>query len=233
MNLLTSTHTRIHRAFSRSLLLIRQNRTPFLILQLSHWSLTLLGVILAIRNPSIQSAAIKRANSELDSYSLGKLVVHAYDSGDIPLASVLTLGINLFVGALGTVSLPSALVPFSGLLMQGYRAFIWGKLFAPVKGGKKMGWHWVTVVMEGQGYILACLGVWIQGIRVLKRLLRREKGVRALDGGDEGLMRGYFGTREEWRDTLALYVPITAVLAVSAVWEAYEVIYLTNKTVKA
>ncbi len=73
--------------------------------------------------------------------------------------------------------------------------------------------HSLTLVIEGQAYILAMLGAWILG-----RAFVSPQRVGALSW-KEGYLRGL-------RSGASIYLLVAIVLAVAAVYEVLEVIYL-------
>lgn len=81
----------------------------------------------------------------------------AYGSGVIPIAAATTFGINFFIGSLVHITLPSLIVPASGALLAAFRATLWGVLLAPTftdlsRAALPHSW---TILLEGEGYILA------------------------------------------------------------------------------
>jgi hypothetical protein len=72
--------------------------------------------------------------------------------------------------------------------------------------------HYLTLVLEGQGYILAMLAVYLQGRWVLQ-----PRGSRAA------------AFRVGLRQTQALYLPISIILAIGALYEAIEVIHFVPR----
>jgi hypothetical protein len=71
--------------------------------------------------------------------------------------------------------------------------------------------HSLTLILEGQAYILAILASYVQGVAFL----------RPQSVGVAGHRQGYF---EGAKRTARLYVLVAIVLAVAAVYEAVEVI---------
>jgi hypothetical protein len=86
-------------------------------------------------------------------------------------------------------------------------------LFAPVPFKVFDLPHWLTMLIEGQGYIVAMLAVYIQGRGFLWPECMGT--VSRKDGYVAGL-----------RATWSLYLLVLILLAIAAVWEAFEVIYL-------
>jgi hypothetical protein len=128
---------------------------------------------------------------------------------------VLTLVVNLFLGSLLEITVPSLIIPFSGLLLGIYRAILWGLILSPASAimAGVMIPHSVVLLLEGQGYILVMLAAYIQGKAFLKPQAY----------GIQGHGRGYV---EGLRRTGWIYVLAILTLVVAAIYEALEVIYL-------
>lgn len=125
------------------------------------------------------------------------------------MAAVMTFVVNLFLGAGLAITLPSVLIPFAGILTGMYRATLWGLLFAPA-GTPYMPWqHLPVLLLEGEAYVVAMLGVWLWWWPVL-----RQKGHR------------WAAWKAGLRLQLRVYAVVAALLAISALYEAAEVIYL-------
>jgi hypothetical protein len=130
-------------------------------------------------------------------------------------AIVLTFVVNLVLGSVIEMSLPALIIPFSGILMGIFRALMWGLLLAP-SGPNLAGPmipHSLTLIVEGQAYILVMLAAYLHGKAFL------QPAVYGLKGHLRGYMSGLKLTG--W-----IYLLVTMLLAVAAVYEALEVIYL-------
>jgi hypothetical protein len=139
----------------------------------------------------------------------------AYQSGNIPLAAALTFAVNFFLGSLAVITLPSCLLPGVGALLAAFRALTWGLLFAPTTREITYGMlpHSLTMLLEGEGYILAAFF----GLLIPVQIARRGSGMS---------FSGRFGR------VLLLNIQaqfwIVVVLAVAAIYEAAEVILLNR-----
>ena len=220
---------RISNSFKTASTIIHKNRGTFLLLQGGYWGLVAIATGLALQNPELQKASLARVNQQLDDYSLGRFVAGAYKDGNLPLAIAVTFCTNLTLGAL-LITLPSSVLPFSGIVLAGYRAFEWGLIFAPNEGYGVTLPHLLTMVLEGQAYILAALGAWIQGRGLFQHLQNRPtSGTKSDQGSDIDARQQAVLWPDYWQSfkyALSLYSPITALLAIAAIWEAYEVIHL-------
>ena len=166
----------------------------------------------AFVNPAIQSALTEAA---VDAFSpsggLGAMV-QAYLSGELLSAIVMTFLVNVVLGSFLFLTLPSAVIPFAGILLGVYRAVLWGLLFAPTQTnvmGPTLLLHVPTILVEGEAYIVAMLGVWLWWHAVFSRSGERWRA---------------------WRQGLLVqrrvYAGVVALLAIAAIYEAIEVIWI-------
>ena len=111
--------------------------------------------------------------------------------------------------------LPACFFPPAGILVGFWRAFLWGLLLAPTtpQFALVMIPHGLTLLLEGQAYILAIFAA----CRLGQVLLWPES----------------LGLTSRWRAYLAglremalVCILVAIVLLVSAIWEAFEVIYI-------
>ena len=142
-------------------------------------------------------------------------VGRAYLSGNIPRAAAVTFLINFLLGSIAVITLPSVVLPGVGTFMAALRALMWGLLLGPssVLMAYVMLPHSWTMLLEGEGYILAALF----GLLIPVHLFQSSLGGTAL---------GRFGR------VLLLNIQANAwvalVLAVAACYEAIEVIWMAG-----
>jgi hypothetical protein len=144
---------------------------------------------------------------------LGPLV-QAYTSGNLLGAMLVTFLVNLVLGSAVVLTLPSAILPLAAVPMGVYRAMLGGLLFAPtdVSGlGPTLWWHVPTIVLEGEAYVVAMLGAWLWWRPVVGR-----------SGARWAAWRRGLGLQ------VRLYPLVAALLAVAAIYEAVEVIYILS-----
>ncbi|MCL2639366.1 MAG: hypothetical protein FWD53_00825 [Phycisphaerales bacterium] len=81
----------------------------------------------------------------------------AYLSKNIPLAAVVTVLLNFFLGSLAFITVPSVLLFGAGALLALWRAVLWGFMLAPTSAGlaQAMLPHSWVLLLEGEAYILA------------------------------------------------------------------------------
>ena len=171
-------------------------------------------MIVTALNPELQANAVANVNESLSPRGVYSVVSSAYSTGNLPAAMALTFAINLAVGAVLTMTVPSLVVPFVGLAMGLYRAATWGLLFSPVSPAAQAAFipHSLTLLLEGQAYVLAMFAVYLHGKSFV---YPRRSGARS---HWEGYKRGL--VQAAW-----VHVPIVVLLVVGAVYEAVEVIY--------
>jgi hypothetical protein len=194
---------------------VRADLGAYLFLNVAYYGLVLLGMAyVTFANPALQKTlleAVGRAFTQGPLAGLGS----AYTSGQVLSAMVLTFLVNLLLGSLIEMQLPSLILPFSGILMGLFRAVLWGLLLAPSAPGLSgpMIPHSLTLLLEGQAYVLAMLAAYVHG-RAFLRPAAYGQGSHG-SGYVEGLRRS------GW-----IYLLVIGFLAVAAVYEALEVIYL-------
>jgi len=195
-----------------------ESRRAYVTLNLVYYGLVACGMIFTALDRSIQRELLAAVGNALTQGPLAG-VASAYTTGQIILAIAWTFVINLVVASFVSITLPSLIVPFSGLLVGLVRAVTWGLLFSPptlAVGGREavMGLLiGILLILEGQGYVLAMLAAWVQGQAFLS-----PPSVGAADRG-QGYVLGI-------KRALRLYVLVVLVLAVAAIYEAVVVIVI-------
>jgi hypothetical protein len=139
-------------------------------------------------------------------------IARAYSNGNVISAAAWTFVVNSALGALVTISLPGLIVPFSGMLMTALRMILWGLVLSPTSHTLRVVMlpHSLTLLIEGQAYILAAFGSYLLGKWTL---FPRTAG---LSSHREGYVAGL-------KLNAALYLLILPILAAAAVYEAVEV----------
>jgi hypothetical protein len=139
----------------------------------------------------------------------------AYLSGNIPLAAAVTFAINFLLGSLTVITLPSVLVPGVGAFVAGLFAAAWGLILAPATQTLAFSMlpHSGTMLLEGEGYILAT----IFGLLVPIHIVKRSLGGNLFTRFGRVLMLNFKANC--W---------IALVLAVAAIYEATEVILMNR-----
>ena len=200
------------RLLSAPLAIIRAHRQVYLRLNLAYYGLILAG---------LAWAQIDRGSGRSASRGGGRLHRPAdpwrrwprlYDSGALLAAMAVTLGLNVWIGCLASITLPSLVLPFSGLAVGGLRAFVWGLLFSPAPSAITLRNLPAGAViagllfLEGQGYVLTMLAAWIQS-----RARTQPASVGAATRRE--------GSRLGLQLTAQLYRAVVLTLTVAAVYE--------------
>jgi hypothetical protein len=130
----------------------------FLAVHLLYFALVLLFALAAYMVPEIQFCLLANVKAQVTGGS-GPLAVagRAYMSKNILRAAVTTFAINFPLGSLICITAPSVIVPGAGALVAAVRAMLWGFLLSPAFAAlaKVMPAHSVTLLLEGEGYVLA------------------------------------------------------------------------------
>jgi hypothetical protein len=199
----------------RSIEVVRADLGAYLFLNSAYYGLVLLGMAyVTYINPALQHDLLQAVGQAFTQGPLAA-VGNAYTGGQVLSAMILTFLVNLLLGSLIEMQLPSLIVPFSGILMGLFRAVMWGLLLAPSEPSLAgaMIPHSLTLLLEGQAYVLAMLAAYVHGRAFLR------PAAYGLAGHGRGYVEGL--RRSGW-----IYLLVVVFLAVAAVYEALEVIYL-------
>jgi hypothetical protein len=194
--------------------IIKEHSRAYVALNVIYYGLILGAMFFVAFNPSLQQSLMAHVREAFAKGSF-RPVWFAYAHKHVLLAMVLTFLVNFVFGSLATITLPSMIVPFSGLAMGILRATLWGLLFSPTESGIGLGMipHSLTVVLEGQAYVVAMFAAYLHG-----RSFVQPRSVGAATCG-EGYVAGL-------KMSLHLYSLVILLLFVSAVYEAIEVIHI-------
>src|ERR1035437_1821978 len=199
---------------SGGLAVIRANRRPYIVINILYYGLVLCGMTVAALYPAVQHRLLVSPQVQVHANSVLGQVAKVYESRNVPLAALVTFLVNSVIGAFATITLPSALIPFSGFVVGLCRPATWGLLFWPTTRQTTqvaMLPRLFILLIEGQAYVLAIFGCYLWGRWV----------VHPSRAGFATCKPGYVAGL---RANLQLYSLILAILAVSAVYEAVEVI---------
>jgi len=206
------------KVFGPALATLGRMRRAYVGLNLAYYGLVAVSMAYSVYDPSLQQLLL---GTVLDAFQSGPLssVLEAYSGGQVVQAVALTFTINLFVGSMVSIALPSLIVPFSGFLVAALRAVMWGLIFAPtsvpsgvasIAAGLLIA---LLLLLEGQGYVLAMLAAYAQGMAVLA-----PKQV-----GATGHTQGYWiGVKQ----ALRIYLLVALVLVVAAIYEVSIAVWL-------
>jgi len=177
-----------------------------------YFGTVLLFMLIAYCLPELQVCLLSAIGSQMTDGS-GPLAVaaKAYLSRSVPLAAVTTFAINFFIGSLAFITVPSVVIPGAGALLAVFRAAMWGLLLAPsvdVLSGTML-LHSVTLLLEGQAYVVAAFFA----LLIPVYLLRRAEGPGVARRYAKALLLNVTGN-----------LVVAAVLVIAAIYEAIEVI---------
>ena len=193
-----------------------RNREAWLLMNLLYFGVVILGAIYSFFDPAAQRELLQAVGEAFSpTGSLGP-VIEAYQQGNLLPAILLTFLVNLFGGSFLVITVPSLVIPFAGVAAGMYRAALWGILFSPASDLFSPAFlpHLLTVLLEGEAYVMAMLGVWLWWWPVVTSPGRRWR---------------------DWKRGLALqgrvYVAVAFLLALAAIYEVLEVVYLVPRLV--
>jgi hypothetical protein len=198
--------------------LIRENKRAYIVINILYYGLVVIFMVVAAFNQPLQEQLLKSIGAAFTSGPLSA-VGGAYLNAEILKAIGLTFLVNLVIGTFLEITLPSLIVPFIGFLLGLYRAVLWGLLLSPAYPGLRLAMipHSVTLLVEGQAYILALFAVYLQGRAFLWPRTAELETRR--QGYVEGLKR-----------TGKMYILVVLTLAVAAIYEVLEVILIAKLT---
>lgn len=183
-----------------------------------YFGLVLIGALIAIADPGIQRALFELAGAGLSSGPLSSLG-SAYQSGNVLYAAAVTFITNLLLGTLIEITIPSLIFPPWALLMGLIRSLMWGiMLIVPVEGLYPLNTalpHYLTLVLEGEAYVVAIFAC----VRQIKALVKPQAF------GTDDRLKAYF---KSIVDNGRLLLVVILLLAIAALYEAWEVMYFAG-----
>jgi hypothetical protein len=191
---------------------IRRYKHLFIGLHFTYFGVAILFMLVAYLLPELQVCLLTGIKSQIEDGS-GPLGVagKAYMSKNIPIAAATTFAINLFLGSLAYITIPSIIIPAVGVLTAIFRAMMWGVLLAPTfdtLAGAMLP-HSFTILLEGEAYIIATFF----GVLILVYLCSKAEGPGILRRYGKALLMNIRGN-----------LLVAIVLATAAIYEAIEVI---------
>lgn len=200
------------RAFGAPLEVIRDWRRLFCVLHWVGFGTLILFAALVYHVPAVQTVMLNTTHQAIAADSgplamLGK----AYLSGSVLRAAVVTLAINLFLGALASITVPSAILPGIGTFVAWLRAALIGMILAPTSVALScvMLPHSLTVLVEMEAYFVASLFA----LMIPIYLFRKKEGPTVGRRYGRALLLN-----------VKAYMVVAVLLIVAALYEAVEVI---------
>lgn len=192
---------------------VKRHKRMYLTLNLCLYGTVAIAMVAGSAFPRLHANVLAQTNKELASV---QVVTDAYANGDVFLAAALTFLVNLGFGSFATITAPSTVVPFFGVAFTVWRFVQWGLLFTPAAANaSSLLPHYLTLLIEGQAYVLAAFAVTLHGRMFLQP--ERFGHISRMAGYKAGLVT-----------TSRAYPTIALLLLVAAIYEAVEVIYFVN-----
>jgi hypothetical protein len=204
--------------FGNALALVKEFRRPYVAINLAYYGLMLAVMFGTCAFRPIQKQLTQQVGAEVKQGILSP-VGTLYTEKHFVAAVAVTFLVNLLVGGLLTITLPSLVVPFTGFLFGLFRAALWGVIFSPtatgITGARVIMGALIAVLLalEGQGYVLAILAGYIHN-----RLF--------LSPGSFEVASHWKGYKSGAVKAAKLYIMVAIVLLVAAMYEAVLGIYL-------
>jgi hypothetical protein len=194
--------------------LVQENRRAYIVINILYYGLVIICMIYVVFNQELQQSLMNEIGAEFMTGSLS-FVGQAYVNAQVFTAILATFFVNLLIGSFASVTLPSLIIPFSGLLIGIYRAILWGLLLSPASPDLRLVMipHSITLIIEGQAYILTMLAAYIQG-----RAFLWPKSVDL-----ESHAKSYL---EGLKQTGKLYLLIILTLIIAAIYEVIEAVVI-------
>jgi hypothetical protein len=182
-------------------------------LNTAYYGLVIAAMFFVSTQPELQRSLLETINVSYNQTLPS--VVQAYESRNFLLAAGLTFVINFTLSSLVAITLPNMVVPFWGFFIGLVRAITWGLILAPTQPVLAMAMipHYLTLILEGQGYILAMFAAYVHWRAVLKP-------------ESVGAATRWSAYKIGLGRTGRIYLLVALVLAIAAVYEAFEVIYI-------
>lgn len=196
--------------------ILRRERAKLVLVNILFFGGLIVGGVIAMVSPGMQGKMIADIAGQAKTNSLFGEALQAYLRKDVLMAFVLTVLVNLTLGAFVSLTLSGLLVvPSLGILA--YRALQLGVVYSPTTSGllRVMLYALPVLLLEGEAYVLASviginLGLaWLKPDWLYKQAMSRKQAfTRAL------------------KESGKVYTWITIVLLVSAIVEVIIVIFV-------
>lgn len=201
--------------FHNILALFKTHRSAYITINISYYGLVIAGMIIMSFFPDVQERILEAITKAFLAGPL-KAISEAITNGEIFKAIALIFLVNLFLGSLLSITVPSMVIPFLGFLTGVVRATLWGLIFCPVNG--QIGAYYFLalfiIILEGQAYILALFAAYVHG-----------RNFTSPDSaGVDTCGKGYIAGLE---NTLRLYVPVILTTLAAAVYEVIIIVVFT------
>lgn len=199
--------------FKRAWDILAENRGVYLVFNALYYGLLLLCMVYVNFDPTLHESTV---NTFKGAFMTGPLVMETSTGIELLKAVGRTFITSVLGSSYTEITLPSFIVPFAGIAIALYRGAMLGMFFSPVDGtiARVFLPHLPTLLLEGQAAVLAMLGAYIHG-----RAFLWPKTI-----GQTGRWKAYI---EGVRQSGTLYLPIMAVLFISALYGIIEAAVLS------
>jgi hypothetical protein len=207
--------------FRKAVDIVKSYRRAYIAINLLYYGVIILAMVYASFDRPTQQSLLTTVGAGFLKGPLAQ-VGQVYEQRQLIQATAVTFGVNLFLGSFVAIMLPSLILPFSGFLVGGVRAVLWGLLFSPtsleVSGQELISFLFILVLLflEGQGYVLAMLAAYIQGKAFLS----------PTSVGETSHAQGY---QVGLKKAAYIFLLVAMVLIVAALYEAAGVILAYGK----
>ncbi len=195
-----------------------KDRKLFLVTNAYYFGFVIVGAIVAPAFPQAQQYLLGMTTAGLNTGPLSTLT-DAYLSGNVLYAAAATFVTNLLVGTLAVITVPSLIIPIWAPFMGMVRALMWGlMLVIPVPGVlplERVLPHYLTMLIEGEAYVVAIFAC-LRQVKVLMKLGSIPPEQR---------LKAYWGSIV---DNVKLLPVVAILLAVAALYEAWEVMFFAG-----
>lgn len=199
--------------------IFKKDMKLFLAINAIYFGAIIVGALIAVAYPDLQMSMIRSAGETFGGEGPLGSVGSAYLSGNVFMAAILTFLVNLLLGTLISITIPSLIIPFWALIFGVYRALLWGvMLIVPVPGVlplSSLAPHYITLLLEGEAYVIAMFAC-TRGLLAL---------IKPQSFGTDSRLKAY------WKsiiDNGKLLLLVAALLAVAATYEAWEVTFFAG-----
>lgn len=195
------------------LFIIKKHRRAFIALNLGFYGLFSLSLIATWLMPDLQTYIEEGGNQLYWQAGIFKVITDPYADPSLVQAMAISFCVNLGV-ALFLTTLPSLVLPFIGIVPTLVRGILWGIMFAPI-GPYRATFipSSVTLLIEGQAYVLAAFAAYIQGKTFLRISQYR-------------LNSRWVAYKAGLTSVARLYVLVTLALVIAALYEGFSIAFL-------
>ena len=185
-----------------------QNRRAYIAFNALYYGLMLVFMVYVNFNPALHESILKQYNG---AFMIGPLAVNPPEGLELLKSAAKTFLLNVLGSSYTEISLPSFILPFSGIAISLYRAAVQGIFFSPSDPSIARIFipHLPTLLLEGQAAVLAMLGAYVHG----RGLIWPETI------GQQSRWRAYI---EGVRQSGTLYMLVMPILLISAIYGIIE-----------